>query len=64
MECLPCIFHKIDNNNIQQMHFSMFIYIYKHSCMFRPVWAIFREYDLVLKQHAVNIKQYLVEVVS
>jgi hypothetical protein len=25
MECLPCIFYKIENNHIQQMHFSMFI---------------------------------------
>jgi hypothetical protein len=37
--------------------------------MFRPFWAIFRElytveYDLVVNQHAVNIKQYLVKVVS
>jgi hypothetical protein len=44
-------------------------YIYKHSYMFRPLWAIFRElytveYDLVVKQYAVNIKQYVVEVVS
>ena len=45
------------------------LYIYKHSYMFRPVWAIFRElytveYDLVVKQYAVNIKQYVVRVVS
>jgi hypothetical protein len=25
MECLPCIFYKIENNDIQRMHFSMFI---------------------------------------
>jgi hypothetical protein len=40
--------------------------IYKHSYMFRPLWAIFRElyrveYDLVVKQYAVNIKQYVVK---
>jgi hypothetical protein len=30
MECLPCIFHKIENNDIQQMHFSMF-FIYTNT---------------------------------
>jgi hypothetical protein len=61
---------KIESNDIQQMHFSMFIiYIYKHSYMFRPLWAIFRElytveYDLVVKQYVVNIKLYVVRVLS
>ena len=37
--------------------------------MFRPLWAIFRELytvecDLVVKQYAVNKKQYVVKVVS
>jgi hypothetical protein len=68
-------FFKIENNDIQQMHFSMFIiYTNTPTCfgpseLFRPLWTIFRELhtvecDLAVKQYAVNIKQFVGKVVS
>jgi hypothetical protein len=54
MECLPCIFHKIENNNIQQMHFSMFIMYTSTPTCFGPSGpssgSYTVEYDLVVKQ--------------
>jgi hypothetical protein len=52
-------FYKIENNDIQQMHFSMFII---YSYMFRPLWAIFRE--LYTVEYDPVVKQYVVRVVS
>jgi hypothetical protein len=47
-------FHKINNNNIQQMHLNTFIIYVKYSYMFRLLLAILRELYTVRHQSKNN----------